>query len=143
MHGAARAPPRIMHPYLHTIIHETKEITMTKKSGNPVDAIVGRNIHHFRNQCGMSQEKLGEALGITFQQIQKYEKGANRVSASALVSIAKALGTGIPALFVGTDAPMAEAPPRDKMIDRIASVLRRIPDPSKRESVLRVAEALL
>lgn len=60
----------------------------SKKKPNPIDAHVGARIRMRRNMLGMSQEKLGESLGITFQQIQKYEKGTNRVGASRLQAIA-------------------------------------------------------
>ena len=59
-----------------------------KKKPNPTDMHVGSRIRLRRNMLGMSQEKLGENLGITFQQIQKYEKGTNRVGASRLQAIA-------------------------------------------------------
>ena len=62
-----------------------------KKKPNPTDMHVGSRIRLRRNMLGMSQEKLGENLGITFQQIQKYEKGTNRVGASRLQAIAKTL----------------------------------------------------
>jgi transcriptional regulator with XRE-family HTH domain len=58
---------------------------------HPVDIAVGKKIRIRRIQVGMSQTKLGDQLGVTFQQIQKYERGANRVSCSRLVEIAKAL----------------------------------------------------
>lgn len=64
-----------------------------KKKPNPTDIHVGSRIRLRRNMLGMSQEKLGETLGITFQQIQKYEKGTNRVAASRLVRLAAILGT--------------------------------------------------
>ncbi|RUZ80700.1 XRE family transcriptional regulator, partial [Mesorhizobium sp. M7A.F.Ca.US.006.01.1.1] len=63
-----------------------------KKKPNPIDIHVGSRIRLRRNMLGMSQEKLGENLGITFQQIQKYEKGTNRVGASRLQAIASILG---------------------------------------------------
>jgi transcriptional regulator with XRE-family HTH domain len=66
-----------------------------KKSPNPVDKHVGSRMRTRRLLAGMSQERLGEALGITFQQIQKYEKGTNRISASRLVEIARILDVGI------------------------------------------------
>ncbi|TIO04133.1 MAG: helix-turn-helix transcriptional regulator, partial [Mesorhizobium sp.] len=62
-----------------------------KKKPNPIDIHVGSRIRLRRNMLGMSQEKLGENLGITFQQIQKYEKGTNRVGASRLQAIASIL----------------------------------------------------
>lgn len=69
-----------------------------KKKPNPTDIHVGGRIRLRRNMLGMSQEKLGESLGITFQQIQKYEKGTNRVGASRLQAIASILGVP-PAFF--------------------------------------------
>ena len=62
-----------------------------KKKPNPTDVHVGSRIRLRRNMLGMSQEKLGETLGITFQQIQKYEKGVNRISAGRLQRIADVL----------------------------------------------------
>jgi transcriptional regulator with XRE-family HTH domain len=73
-----------------------------KKKPNPIDIHVGSRIRLRRNMLGMSQEKLGESLGITFQQIQKYEKGANRLSGSRLVQAAEAVGV-TPAYFFGTN----------------------------------------
>ncbi len=70
-----------------------------KKKPNPVDAHVGGRIRLRRNVLGMSQEKLGESLGITFQQIQKYEKGTNRVGASRLQAISSILGVSVSFFF--------------------------------------------
>ena len=78
-----------------------------KKKPNPIDIHVGSRIRLRRNMLGMSQEKLGENLGITFQQIQKYEKGTNRVGASRLQAIASILG--VPVAFFFEDAPGQEA----------------------------------
>ena len=72
-----------------------------KKSPNPVDKHVGSRMRMRRLLVGMSQEKLGEALGITFQQIQKYEKGANRVSASRLQQAAKVLAVPVDFFYEG------------------------------------------
>ena len=74
-----------------------------KKKPNPIDIHVGSRIRLRRNMLGMSQEKLGEQLGITFQQVQKYEKGTNRVGASRLQNIAAILG--VPVSFFFDDAP--------------------------------------
>jgi transcriptional regulator with XRE-family HTH domain len=77
-----------------------------KKKPNPIDIHVGSRIRLRRNMLGMSQEKLGENLGITFQQIQKYEKGTNRVGASRLQAIASILS--VPVAFFFEDAPGRE-----------------------------------
>jgi len=78
-----------------------------KKKPNPIDIHVGSRIRLRRNMLGMSQEKLGESLGITFQQIQKYEKGTNRVGASRLQAIASILA--VPVSFFFEDAPGLES----------------------------------
>lgn len=75
----------------------------SKKSPNPIDIHVGSRVRLRRMMLGMSQEKLGEHLGITFQQIQKYEKGTNRIGASRLQAIARVLT--VPVAFFFEDAP--------------------------------------
>ena len=64
---------------------------MSTKAPNPVDKYVGSRVRMRRIMLGMSQEKLGEALGLTFQQVQKYEKGTNRVGASRIQQISEIL----------------------------------------------------
>jgi transcriptional regulator with XRE-family HTH domain len=85
---------------------EEKMVEENKKKPNPIDIHVGGRIRLRRNMLGMSQEKLGENLGITFQQIQKYEKGTNRVGASRLQAIASILE--VPVAFFFEDAPGQE-----------------------------------
>lgn len=68
---------------------------MARKSPNPIDVHVGSRVRLRRMLVGMSQEKLGENLGLTFQQIQKYEKGANRIGASRLYQISQILGVPV------------------------------------------------
>ena len=74
---------------------------MIKKAPNPIDQHVGSRVRIRRVLTGMSQEKLGEALGLTFQQVQKYEKGTNRIGASRLQHIASILGVTISFFFEG------------------------------------------
>lgn len=76
---------------------------MTRRDPNYIDVHVGHRIRMRRQFVGMSQEKLGELLGITFQQVQKYEKGSNRISASRLYFTAKTLG--VPVQFFFDDLP--------------------------------------
>ena len=71
---------------------------------HPVDRHVGLRIRMRRKELGVSQEKLAEALGLTFQQVQKYERAANRVSASKLYEIARALDTGVGYFYEGLGA---------------------------------------
>ena len=75
--------------------------TMAKKAPNPIDKHVGSRVRMRRMMVGMSQEKLGEHLGITFQQIQKYEKGTNRIGASRLQQISTVMGVPVAFFFEG------------------------------------------
>ena len=79
-----------------------------KKVPDPIDIHVGARLRMRRLLVGLSQEKLGAALGITFQQIQKYEKGANRISASRLQELARILQ--VPPSFFFDGAPPGQAP---------------------------------
>ena len=73
------------------------------RRANPMDVHVGTRVRLRRMLLGMSQENLGEHLGLTFQQVQKYEKGVNRIGASRLFELAKVLG--VPVQFFYDDAP--------------------------------------
>ena len=74
---------------------------MSTKAPNPVDKYVGSRVRMRRIMLGMSQEKLGDALGLTFQQVQKYEKGTNRVGASRIQQISEILQVPVSFLFEG------------------------------------------
>lgn len=94
-------------PTKHKIIRSRQangENMISKKSPNPIDVHVGSRVRLRRMMLGMSQEKLGEHLGITFQQIQKYEKGTNRIGASRLQAIARVMN--VPVSFFFEDAPV-------------------------------------
>jgi transcriptional regulator with XRE-family HTH domain len=80
---------------------------MSTKAPNPVDKYVGSRVRMRRIMLGMSQEKLGEALGLTFQQVQKYEKGTNRVGASRIQQISEILQVPISFLFEGGPSGIA------------------------------------
>lgn len=124
-----------------------------KKKPNPIDIHVGGRIRLRRNMLGMSQEKLGENLGITFQQIQKYEKGTNRVGASRLQAIASILE--VPVAFFFEDAPggsegLAEASQTTYVVDFLSSTeglqlnraFVRIGDPKVRRKIIDLVRAL-
>src|SRR5450755_3178467 len=87
---------------------------MPKHGIQPTDRHVGERVHMRRSMLGMSQTKLGDALGLTFQQVQKYEKGANRIGASRLQHISQILQVPVPFFFEGAPAasagPVAPAP---------------------------------
>jgi transcriptional regulator with XRE-family HTH domain len=75
---------------------------MAKKIPNPIDTHVGSRVRMRRLILGMSQEKLGDAIELTFQQVQKYEKGTNRMGSSRLVQIANVLKVPVTFFFEGT-----------------------------------------
>jgi len=84
---------------------------------DPIDVEVGLNLRRLRRVRGLSQADVGDALGITFQQVQKYERGANRVSASMLVKAARFLGV-----------PAADLLPPDDRVKSTEGLWRRIGD---------------
>ncbi|MBF9034250.1 helix-turn-helix domain-containing protein [Rhodobacterales bacterium HKCCE2091] len=103
---------------------------------HPVDVHVGKRVRHRRWMIGMTQQQLAEKVGIKFQQIQKYETGANRISASRLWDIAGALGSEVGYFFEGLDAAdLSDALP-DLMADKEAMDLVRcyyaIPEAQRR-----------
>jgi len=81
---------------------------MTPKKPDPVDVEVGQRIRIQRLQSGLSQTSLADQLGVTFQQVQKYEKGVNRVGAGRLTKIAKVLGVPVGTFFGAHDAGALE-----------------------------------
>jgi transcriptional regulator with XRE-family HTH domain len=83
------------------MIVSAKAATPVMRNPNPIDRHVGSRVRMRRMIVGISQGKLGEALGLTFQQVQKYEKGTNRIGASRLQHIARVLGVPIEFFFEG------------------------------------------
>jgi transcriptional regulator with XRE-family HTH domain len=81
-------------------------MSLIVKTPNPIDKHVGARVRMRRLMVGMSQGKLGEALAVTFQQIQKYEKGTNRIGASRLQQLARVLE--VPPAFFFEGAPSAD-----------------------------------
>jgi transcriptional regulator with XRE-family HTH domain len=81
---------------------------VAKKVPNPIDRHVGSRVRMRRMMLGMSQEKLGDALGLTFQQVQKYEKGANRIGASRLQQISQILQVSVSFFFEGAPSQRSE-----------------------------------
>ncbi len=79
---------------------------------NPIDIHVGNRVRMRRTLLGMSQEKLGEELGLTFQQVQKYERGMNRIGASRLWDISKVLNTPIEFFYEGINEDIEQLSPR-------------------------------
>lgn len=79
---------------------------------NPVDVHVGSRVRLRRMLMGLSQEKLGESLGLTFQQVQKYERGVNRIGASRLWDLSRVLGVPVGFFFENMDEAVARLSPR-------------------------------
>jgi transcriptional regulator with XRE-family HTH domain len=100
---------------------------MTKKVPDPTDKHVGARVRMRRMMLSMSQEKLGDALGLTFQQVQKYEKGTNRIGASRLQHISSILQVPVSFFFEGAPRPghngsgMSEAPSPAYVADFLAT----------------------
>ncbi|MBK1868561.1 helix-turn-helix transcriptional regulator [Aestuariivirga sp. YIM B02566] len=129
---------------------------MTKRDPNFVDRHVGNRVRMRRLLVGMSQEKLGELLGITFQQVQKYEKGSNRVSASRLYQISRVLGVNVQYFYdeLKNDdddtAGFAESEGADAIAGalqspdgvQIARIISETTDPDKRKLILNAVKLL-
>ncbi len=79
-------------------------------SNHPVDAYVGKRLRMRRTILGMSQEAIGNAIGVTFQQVQKYERGINRMGSSRLYDFSRILGVPVSYFFEGYDQEMGMAP---------------------------------
>jgi len=124
---------------------------------NPIDKHVGSRVRMRRLMLDMSQTDLGNALGLTFQQVQKYEKGRNRVSASRLQHISQILQVPVPFFFEGAPAAFgvplaagtAEAP-SPAYVSVLATsdgldlvkAFRRIGDPKLRRAIVRLVEEI-
>lgn len=124
---------------------------------NPIDIHVGARLRLRRTLLGLSQEKLGEAVGITFQQLQKYERGSNRISASRLFNLSQVLGVPVSYFFEDMPSPehiatpSADVPPSET--EEFESMARRetlelvrayyrIEDPSVRKRTFDLLKAL-
>ncbi len=127
---------------------------VSKKAPHPIDVYVGGRVRLRRMMLGMSQDKLGEALGLTFQQIQKYEKGINRIGASRIFQIAQILS--VPIQFLYDDYAGVTAPgfSEDRVEDSFMSLLNTpegvqlcryfsaISDPKVKKRVLDLVRSL-
>ncbi len=131
---------------------------MAKKAPNPTDKHVGSRVRMRRMMLGMSQEKLGDALGLTFQQVQKYEKGTNRIGASRLQQISHILQVpvsfffeGAPSVHTGSRGEgMGEAPSPAYVSDFLATsdglaltkAFMRIDDSKLRRRIVDLVEQI-
>jgi transcriptional regulator with XRE-family HTH domain len=125
-------------------------MTPSPKKPDPIDVHVGMRIRLMRTAQRMSQEKLAEHCGITFQQVQKYEKGTNRIGSSRLVQISRALGQPVSAFFEGLgDAEHGATPdPAATLFStaegvRLARAFAALPSARLRADVIRHLETIV
>ncbi len=120
---------------------------MSQRTPDSVDRHVGSRVRRRRLIVGMSQEKLGEALGLTFQQVQKYEKGANRIGSGRLQQIAHTLQVPISYFYdgQGEDGSPRNATPPELVVDKDSADLLKafnsLADQSMRQALLNMAQA--
>ena len=125
---------------------------MPKKQANPIDIQVGNRVRIRRMLIGMSQEKLGDLLGLTFQQVQKYEKGVNRIGAGRLYEVARILNVPVDFFYEGVgDAPGLSdsevAPPVLEFVSsgeglQLSLAFMKIKDAKVRKRVLDLVKSL-
>jgi transcriptional regulator with XRE-family HTH domain len=129
---------------------------LSSEHPNPVDKYVGSRVRMRRRMLGMSQERLAEQLGLTFQQVQKYEKGINRISAGRLQQLSHILDVSVSYFFENASEPADQAltkeetPPPTLVTDFLVTndgqallkAFMRISDRAVRRSIVRLVEAV-
>jgi transcriptional regulator with XRE-family HTH domain len=128
---------------------------MPKKQANPIDVQVGNRVRIRRMLIGMSQERLGDLLGLTFQQVQKYEKGVNRIGAGRLFEVARILNVPVdffyeglaPATPEGANDVEGGAPPVMEFVSsgeglQLSLAFMKIKDAKVRKRVLDLVKSL-
>lgn len=124
---------------------------MQKKAPNTIDKHIGGRVRARRVMLGLSQEKLADALGLTFQQVQKYEKGVNRIGASRLLHIAGILDVNIEFFFEGIPGLRPSGLPDDSAMaefmmspdsDRLVRGFLRLKDDEARRKVVELVDWL-
>jgi transcriptional regulator with XRE-family HTH domain len=129
---------------------------VSAKQANAIDAHVGSQVRQRRLSLGMSQEKLGMLLGLTFQQVQKYERGVNRIGAGRLFALARILGVGILYFYEGLttegsgrkpgfaedEAPPPRPPSSGADETQLLAAFRRIRDPKVRRRILELVKGM-
>ncbi len=119
---------------------------MLQKRAQKIDKVIGRNIRIHRLAKKMSQTELGQQLGVSFQQVQKYENGTNRVGSGRLYQIAAILGSHVSAFFKGGDGPGKGVDPgliellAEPQSARLIRAFSKITDHAVRRSLVQLAE---
>jgi transcriptional regulator with XRE-family HTH domain len=120
---------------------------MNARRASDADVAIGERIRSRRNQIQMSQDELGQALGVSFQQIQKYEKGVNRLSSGRLVELAATLQCSAADLIGGVEKASAKSTPFSRYAASkegvaIINAMSKISSPALRRHVINLVETL-
>jgi len=121
-----------------------------KKRPDPIDVLVGNNVRILRLEKGLSQSDLAGRLGITFQQIQKYEKGINRIGSGRLARLSQVLGVSVSRFFQGTEVGVSGGMPPEALTDllarpyalRMLKALANVSNNATRLSLVQLAESM-
>ena len=120
--------------------------TVAEYGPHPVDVHVGGLVRQRRTLLGMSQEKLGDALGLTFQQVQKNERGVNRIGSSRLYQLSLIFGVPVSEFFEGLEKKASRRSSKDVMVKRetleLVRAYYRIRDPKVRDALWRMTKAM-
>jgi transcriptional regulator with XRE-family HTH domain len=143
----ALRPARMTTPGGATAQHKA---SMAKPKADSIDKHVGTRVQARRLTLGMSQTHIGKALGVTFQQVQKYEKGESRIGAGRLHQLAGILGVPVTFFFEGTAAEASSPPAEDPLVAlgtsfvslKLVAAFSRIPDRELRRRIVRLVEEL-
>ena len=118
-------------------------MTKVKEGPQPVDCLVGRRVRMLRVARGLSQTELGREIGVTFQQVQKYERGTNRISASKLHDIARILGVEVAYLFGDAAHPENGDTDLPRRVDLlVAQALSKLPEGHLKQQLTELILAL-
>lgn len=127
------------------------ELEMAGKAPNETDVAVGQRVREFRKEANLSQTALADQIGVTFQQVQKYENGTNRIGSGRLVQIARALDVPITTLFDGLARPADKRRTRTARLTELSAVptaskllqaFSKISDPVLEADVVNLVRAL-
>src|SRR5262245_60849777 len=141
---------RITQIHTNSIHRAIEDRSLLNKRAEPTDKFVGQNIRLVRKAKGLSQTQLGDAIGVTFQQVQKYENGFNRVGSSRLVRIATALDVPVHSFFHGIVSEKNRPTPTQSVGDLLGApdamdmlkALATIPNPKVRRSLVALVESI-
>ena len=113
---------------------------MPRQTFTPTDKAIGQKIRSLRDNAGLSQSDLGKLINVTYQQVQKYEKGTNRISLHSLISIAKVLE--IPLTTIRAEASPKASVPLNKREQQLLKAFKGIEDDSHKKQIIEFAKSL-